>query len=107
MNVKRHKLGVEGRDDDVEQTLNDGEAGAVGGGGARVVNYVAANGDTDTVDLGLVQADGGDHAGIGDLAVGGDAGFGNVEDSVGTARYASADALGEAAEIVGQADAPD
>ena len=52
-------------------------------------------------------ADGGDHAGIGDLAVGRDSGIGHVEYSVGAARHASAYALGEAAEIIGQAGAPD
>ena len=106
LNVERHKPGVSGRDGDVDQTLHGGEAGAVGGGGARVVKYVTTYGDTDTVNLGLVQADGGNHAGIGDLAVGGDARFGHVEDSVGSARHASDNALGEAAEIVGQAGAP-
>ena len=45
--------------------------------------------------------------GIGDLAVGRDAGFGHVEDSVGAKRHESADTLGGAAEIVGQAGAPD
>ena len=105
-NVERHKPGVSGIDGAVEKTLHGGEAGAVGGGGARVVEYIANGGDTDTVNLGLVQADGGNHAGIGDLAVGGDAGFGHVEDSVGATRHASDDALGEAADIIGQAGAP-
>ena len=104
--VERHKLGVRDRYGDVEKTLRGSEAGAVGGGGASVVEYVAADGDTDTVEFGLVREDGGDHAGIGDLTVGGDAGFGHVKDSVGAARHASADALGDAAEIVGQAVAP-
>ena len=108
LNVERHKPGVGGRYGSVEQTLRGGEAGAVGGGvgGSRVVEYVTADSDTDTVDLSLVQADGGNHVGICDLAVGGYAGFGNVEDSVGSARHASSDALGEAAKIVGQAGAP-
>ena len=79
----------------------------MGGSSARVVEYVAADGDMDTIDFGFLQAHGGDHAGIGDLAVGGDAGLGNVEDSVGTTRHASSDDLGEAAEIIGQAGAPD
>ena len=105
--VERHKPGVRGRDAAVEQTLRGGEADTVGGGDTRVVEYVAANGDTDTVDFVLLRADGGNHAGIGDLAVGMDAGFGHVEDSVGAARHASAGALGEAANIVGQAGAPD
>ena len=61
----------------------------------------------DTVDLGFVWADGGDHVGIGDLAVCGDSGLGNVEYSIGAARHTSAYALGKAAEIVGQAGAPD
>ena len=52
-------------------------------------------------------ADGGDHAGIGDLSVSRDAGLGHVEDSVGAARHVSADAFGGAAEIVGQSGAPD
>ena len=77
----------------------------MGGGGARVVDFVTANGNTDTVDFGLVRAYGGNHAGIGDLAVGGDAGFGDVEDSVAT-RHAIADTLGEAAEIFDQAGEP-
>ena len=51
--VERHKLGVRGRYGAVEQTLCGGEAGAFGGGGARVVKYVAANGDMDTADFGL------------------------------------------------------
>ena len=72
-----------------------------------MVKYVSTDGDTDTVNLGFVWADGGDHAGIGDLAVGGDFGLGHVEYSVGAARHASSYALGEAAEIVGQAGAPD
>ena len=80
--VKRHKPGVRGLDGAVEQTLCGGEAGAVGGGGIRLVEYVAANSETDTVDFGFVWADGGDHTGIGDLAVGRDAGFGHIEDSV-------------------------
>ena len=105
-NVNRNKLGVGGRYGAIEKTLCGGEAVAVGGGGSRVVEYVAADGDTDTVELGLVRVDGGEHAGIGDLAVGGDAGFGHVEDSVGAARHASADTLGEAAKIIGQAGAP-
>ena len=50
---------------------------------------------------------GGDHAGIGDLSVGRDAGFGHIEDSVGAARHVNAKALGEAAEIFGQSGAPD
>ena len=104
-NVKRHKPSVGGRYGSVEQTLRGGEAGAVSGGGARVVEYVANNSDTDTVDFGFVRADGGDHAGIGDLVVSRDAGFGHVEDSVGATRHASADALSEAAKIVGQAGA--
>ena len=104
--VERHKLGARGRDGAVEQTLRGGEAGTVGGGGTRGVEYVAVDGDTDTVDFVLVRADGGNHAGIGDLAVGGEAGFGHVEESVGAARHASANALGEAAEIVGQDGAP-
>ena len=54
-----------------------------------------------------MQEDGGDHAGIGDLAVDGDAGFWHLEDSVGVTRHSSADDLGEVAEIVGQAGAPD
>ena len=94
---------VRGRYGAVEKTLHGGEAGAFGDGGARAVEYVAANGDMDTFNFGLVQADGSDHAGIGDLAVGGEAGFGQVEDSVGAARHASADTLGEAEDIVGQA----
>ena len=60
----------------------------------------------DTFDFVLVRADGGDHAGIGDLAFSGAAGFGHVEDIVGAARHASADALGEADKIVGQAGEP-
>ena len=40
-------------------------------------------------------------------AVGGESGFGHVEDSVGTTRHTSANALGEVDEIVGQAGAPD
>ena len=60
----------------------------------------------DTVDFGILQADGGNHAGIGDLAVGGDAGFGHVEDSVGAASHTSSNNLGEAADIVGQSGAP-
>ena len=76
MNFKRHKLGVGGRYGAVEQTLCGGEAGTVGGGSARVVDYVAANSEMDTVDLGLVRADVGNHAGIGNLAVGADAGLG-------------------------------
>ena len=106
-NVERHKPGIGGRYGAVEKTLHGGESGAVGGGDARVVNYVADEGDMYTDDLGLVRADCGDHAGIGDLAVGWDTGFGHVEDSIGAVRHASSDALGEAAEIVGQADAPD
>ena len=78
----------------------------MGGGGARVVKFVIADGDMETVDFGIVWADGGNHVGIGDLAVDGDAGFGHVEESVGAARHASADALGEAAEIVGQDGEP-
>ena len=54
-----------------------------------------------------MRADGSDHVCIGDLAVDGDAGFWHVEDSVGAARHASANALGEAANIVGQDGAPD
>ena len=73
MNVERYKPVIGGRDGDVEQTLRGGEAGEVGGGGARLVDYVAANGDTDTVDLIFVRAGGGNHARIGDLAVGGNA----------------------------------
>ena len=40
LNVERHKPGVGGRYGSVEQTLRGGEAGAVGGGGARGVEYV-------------------------------------------------------------------
>ena len=105
-NVDSHELGVGVRYGAVEQTLCGGEAGAVVGGGARVVEFAAAKGNTGTVDFGLVQADGGDHAGIGDLAVGGDAGFGHVEYSFGAAKHASADALVEADEIIGQAGDP-
>ena len=57
--VKCHKPGVRGRYGAIEQTLRGGEAGAVGGGGARGVEYVTVDSDTDTVDLGLVRADGG------------------------------------------------
>ena len=71
------------------------------GGGSRVVVFVTADGDTETVDFGLVQAYGGDHSCIGDLAVGGDDRLGHVEDSVGAPRHVIADALGDAAEIVG------
>ena len=42
----------------------------VSGGVAREVKYVVVDSDTDRVDFGFVWADGGDHAGIGDLAVG-------------------------------------
>ena len=51
--------------------------------------------------------DGDYHEGIGDLAVGRNAGFWNIEDSVGAARHASADALAEEAKIVGQDGALD
>ena len=72
-----------------------------------VVEYVTADGDTDTVDFGSLWADGGDHAGIGNLAFGGDSGIGNVEYSVGFMRHTSAYSLCEADEIVDQAGAPD
>ena len=58
------------------------------------------------VDFVFVWVDGGNHAGIGDLAVGGDARFGNLEDSVGATRHASADALYEASKIVVHAGEP-
>ena len=94
--VERHKSGIRGIYGAVEKTLRGGESGAVGSGGSRVVDYVAANCDTDTVEFGLVRADGGD------LAVDGDTGCGHVEDIVGAAQHGSADALGEADNIVGQ-----
>ena len=71
------------------------------------MDYITSEGDMDTVDFGFVWANGGDHAGIGELAVGGDARLGHVLESVGAVRHASDDALGEAAKNVGQAVAPD
>ena len=79
LNVEHHKSGVGERYGAVGQTLRGGEAGAVGGGGARLVEYFDVDGDTNTVDPGFVRADSGNHAGIGDLAVGGGAGFGHME----------------------------
>ena len=70
MNVEYHEPGVGGRYGAVEKTLRGGEAGAVCGGGARVVKYVVTGDDIDTVDLGLVRENGGNHAGIGDIVVG-------------------------------------
>ena len=61
----------------------------------------------DTVDFCFLRVDSGDHAGIGDIAINGDAGLGHVEESVGAARHEISDALGEAVEIVGQVGAPD
>ena len=58
----------------------------MGGGGSRVVEFFSSDSDTETVDF--------------------DAGFGHVEDSVGAARHASDDALGESADIFGQAGEP-
>ena len=52
-------------------------------------------------------ADGGDHTGIGDLAVGGIPGLEHVEYSVGAEKHASAYALDEAAEVLCQAGSPD
>ena len=50
---------------------------------------------------------GGNHAGIGELAVGGESGLGHVKYSVSSKRHAIGYALGEAAEIFGQAGASD
>ena len=51
--------------------------------------------------------DGGDHASIGDLAVGGNSELGNVEYIVVAVRHAIAYVLCEATDIVGQDGAPD
>ena len=68
----------------------------MGGGGAREIKAVATHSDADTVDFGLGESNGGDHAGVSDFSVIGNGRFGNKEDGVGAGGHAGADALGKA-----------
>ena len=68
----------------------------MGGGGARKIEAVSAQSDTNTVYFSLGGSNGCYHSGVGDFAVMGNGRVGNKEDSVGAGGNSGADALGEA-----------
>ena len=68
----------------------------MGCGGAREIKAVSTHSDADTVDLGLGESNGGNHAGEGDFAVRGSGRSGNKEDGVGAGGHVGAYALDNA-----------
>ena len=70
LDVHGHEFGAGGGQGAVEQNFGGGEAGTMGGGGARVIQFVAADGDTDAIDFSFVWSNCGNKAAIGDFSVG-------------------------------------
>ena len=105
--IEHHKFGVRSGDGAVEETFGGGQACTLGGGQAWEVEFVTTHRDADTVRFGLGWSNGRNEASIGDLSAGRNGVSFNENDGVGTGGHPGANALGEAAEIVGQGRDPD
>jgi hypothetical protein len=101
LDVKDHELGIGCQQGAIEKALGGGEAGTLCGGDAGVVQAVTTHSDSDSVGLLLRWANGGNELSIGHFAAQGDGVSGNEKDCVGAGGHASADALGQPAEVVG------
>ena len=99
--VDGHVAGAGSRDDAVEMEFDGGEVGSGSRDLAVVDDFVAADGESDAVRVGLVGFEFGDDAKVGGDAIEGFVGVLDEVHGVGTGERSGEEALGEAADFEG------
>ena len=105
-NVDGAEAGGGGADCAVEEAFDGGDGGAGGRCIAGVVETITASSDPHAILFFFERPEGCNKTGVGDFAALGDSAGGNEENGVG-ARDATADSLGEEAQVVRECPYPD